>query len=416
MAKVLEIKNKTIKGKTFIEDANLPVAMRVTPYSLTVNGEFIEQIELYKEDTQSDFQSGTLTDVTATSAGDLELAKATSGADDSYTKLLLHMDGADNGTTFTDECGKTVTRYGAVTKTGVKKFGTASAYFDGTDDFLSLADSEDYNFGSGAFTIDFWFYPTSTPSVYYMLVSKGARGTDGNADFEISFNKDRKIDVYRIGQYYGSIALELNAWHHVAFVRSEDTCKLFVDGSLDGSWNFTGAIYNSTRPLFLGKQEYNAGSPVYYYNGYIDELRISKGIARWTSNFTPPSAPYGAYKTPGTRIKEVDISGANPAGGTKIEWSKTTPTNTAVKVETALSTDGGSTYGAFAEATSGSSIPGITAETDLSNARLKIKETLSTTDTSVTPKLHSLGLYYLPNQVYLKDGNLYGLLDNTLGV
>ena len=68
----------------------------------------------------------------------------------------MHMDGNDNGTTFTDECGKTVTAHGDVcTKTAEKKFGTASAYFDGVDDYLSLADSDDWNFSSGDFTIGF---------------------------------------------------------------------------------------------------------------------------------------------------------------------------------------------------------------------------------------------------------------------
>src|SRR3990167_5725818 len=75
---------------------------------------------------------------------------------DSYTQLLLHCDGVDAATTFTDEIGKAVTANGnAQIDTAQKKFGTASGLFDGTGDYLSLADSDDWNFGAGDFTIDF---------------------------------------------------------------------------------------------------------------------------------------------------------------------------------------------------------------------------------------------------------------------
>jgi len=175
-------------------------------------------------------------------------------------------------------------------------------------------------------------------------------------------------------------------WVHIAAVKNGSSIKIYENGTETGSGTLS-SIYNSGQPVSIGGL--NSNSPINFLGGYIDELRISKGIARWTSDFTPPSVPYGDYKTAGTRIKEVDISGSNPAGGTKIEWSATTPTDTTVTVETALSLDGGSTYGTWQEATNGDSIPGITVETDLSNAKLKIRQTLSTTDPGLTPVLHS---------------------------
>ena len=76
--------------------------------------------------------------------------------DDSYTKLLIHCDGADASTTFTDESGKTITTVGnAQVDTAYKVFGTGSLLLDGTGDALTLDDSEDWNFGSGDFTVDF---------------------------------------------------------------------------------------------------------------------------------------------------------------------------------------------------------------------------------------------------------------------
>ncbi|GMX60063.1 MAG: hypothetical protein MNSN_10890 [Minisyncoccus archaeiphilus] len=83
----------------------------------------------------------------------------TSVTTDSNTVLLMHMDGTDNGTVFSDQTGKTVTRYGN-TKTviGTKKFGSASTYFDGSGDYIDIPSSSDFEFGSNDFTIDFWIY------------------------------------------------------------------------------------------------------------------------------------------------------------------------------------------------------------------------------------------------------------------
>ena len=84
---------------------------------------------------------------------------------DSYTKLMLHMEGSDGSTTFTDEIGKAVTANGnAQIDTAQKKFGAASGLFDGTGDYLTLANSNDWSFGSGDFTIDFWVNHATTPT------------------------------------------------------------------------------------------------------------------------------------------------------------------------------------------------------------------------------------------------------------
>ena len=96
--------------------------------------------------------------------------------------------------------------------------------------------------------------------------------------------------------------------------------------------------------------------------------------------------------TQGTLIKEIDISTEAEVETTKIEWTATTPAGTSITIETALSLDGGESYGEWQTATNGNAIPGITAETDLSNARLKYRATLETEDTSVTPKLTSISL------------------------
>lgn len=103
------------------------------------------------------------------------------------------------------------------------------------------------------------------------------------------------------------------------------------------------------------------------------------------------AVPQYMYSSPGNREKVIDISSVGATNeGSSMSWSKTTPTNTSIVIETALSTDGGATYGAYSVATSGSAIPSITNATNLSNARLKIKETLATSDSTVTSKLNDL--------------------------
>lgn len=210
---------------------------------------------------------------------------------DSYTKLLLHMDGSDNGTTFTDECGKTVTRSGVVTKTGVKKFGTASAYFDGTDDYLTVPNSSDFAFGTDAFTIDCWV-KTSATTTLQKIIDKYA---DGGAQVAFAIVSNGAVlghiwkSSYSINITSSAVVNDGN-WHHVAFVVDSGgkSGRICVDGAVTEGTSSTAVEATSTGVLNIGRGYNDANR----YNGYLDELRISKGIARWTSDFIPPVCAY----------------------------------------------------------------------------------------------------------------------------
>ena len=83
--------------------------------------------------------------------------------------------------------------------------------------------------------------------------------------------------------------IPLNTWTHVAVVRSGSTFTVYINGIADGIVTYAGAIpVISGATLFIGTID----PSVNWLNGYIDELRFSNGIARWTANFTPPTAPY----------------------------------------------------------------------------------------------------------------------------
>ena len=225
------------------------------------------------------------------------------GGIDEYTKLMLHMDGVDDGTVFTDdsESNHTVTRVNALTKTGTKKFGTASGYFNGTTSILTIPDSSDFDLGTNDFTVDFWINFEGLPSSFY----SGIFGQRANWDDQCSIAMqwtDITSNRINIGLNNYSVNVDhewtpsLGTWYHIALVRSSDTLYLFIDGQLGDSWDVTGLdVLDSTELFTIGGMyavPESESIPYYFLEGNIDEFRFSSGIARWTSNFTPETGPY----------------------------------------------------------------------------------------------------------------------------
>lgn len=215
--------------------------------------------------------------------------------DDSYTKVLMHFDGDNNSTTFTDESGKTWTSSGgALNTTSQYKFGTASGYLDGSNDYIYAADTEDLQIGL-TFTVDFWFRAPSKPGVNYRgIIDKYTGSTAGFAIYlpsSVSGAINVILDTSTI--INGSTDICNDSWHHIAFVGDGTYAKLFVDGTQDGTTKtITGMnLSNSGHNVYIGGD--NVSTVINGNAFFIDELRISKGIARWTSTFTPPSSAYG---------------------------------------------------------------------------------------------------------------------------
>ena len=239
--------------------------------------------------------------------------------DDSYTKLLLHMDGADNGTTFIDESGKSITRIGNVcTKTETKKFGTTSGFFNG--DGLSLADSDDWYLGTGDFTVDFWFNFITLPvnnSVDRFQMFYSQRAWDTNRHAFAAYHDGTRVVLQllvnstKYFNAYPATPFVINQWYHVAVVRNGNNWMLFLDGTQIGATVVDArAIGNITSTLDIGR--YMAG--YYYVKGYIDEFRWSKGIARWTENFTPPTSAYAPEESDPTSLEGVIVAQSTVTG------------------------------------------------------------------------------------------------------
>jgi hypothetical protein len=217
---------------------------------------------------------------------------------DPYTKALLHMNGADASTTFTDEKGKTWTRYGnAQIDTSQKKFGTAASLFDGTGDWIDTPSSEDFNVGSGDFTIDFWFRLGALGVDQFLFGQCDSGMTDSSLSmrFRILSDNTPYLYVYQgTNLYVTSVATALTTglFYHAALVRYGNTITYYLDGVAKATANVAGVTINSSPYKFaLGRPGEFAGG---YFTGWIDEFRFSKGIARWTANFTPPASEYTA--------------------------------------------------------------------------------------------------------------------------
>jgi hypothetical protein len=166
--------------------------------------------------------------------------------------------------------------------TAQSKFGGSSMYFDGTGDYLTTPFSPLTQFGTGDFTIEFWLYRTGG-SVYQTILDTRSSGTA--SPWAVLLNSSNQPYILIASDITSSIAVASATWTHIAICRASGTLRIFNDGVV----GYSGANSTSmmpTGPLRIGKTIDN----VYDLNGYIDDLRVTKGYARYTTTFTPPTA------------------------------------------------------------------------------------------------------------------------------
>lgn len=209
------------------------------------------------------------------------------------TVLAMPMDGADDSTTFIDLKEKSVLAYGnARISTSQSKSGGASAFFDGSGDYLQVASSADFDFGLGDFTIEGWFYPTAfggdsvivsryvtwSPSVAFYL---GLRAGTPNI---LIFRAGNSVPIY----LNGNTPIMPGTWVHVAVTRSSGVTKMFVGGVVQSATHIGSVNIESSGSLRIGAN--NDITPAEFFSGYMDNLRITKGAARYVENLTPPTS------------------------------------------------------------------------------------------------------------------------------
>ena len=222
--------------------------------------------------------------------------------------LLLHGNGTNGSTTITDSSPspKTVTAAGnAQISTAIADpFGDSSRgvlAFDGNGDYLAIPDSTDWNLPND-FTVEAWVYLTAYSASYLggfgvAVVSQFSNGTGPDRGWQLRINGTASsyttINVYTgLTDLDFAATVSLNAWTHVAVTRSGSSNRAFVNGTQAGSTitNSDAFTENGTRQLWIGGL--NDATYKFWFPGYIDDLRITKGVARYTADFTPPTAPF----------------------------------------------------------------------------------------------------------------------------
>ena len=170
--------------------------------------------------------------------------------------------------------------------TAQSKFGGASMYFDGTGDSLNISNNYSGIFGTGNFTVEAWVYTTvssGTQCVY------DTRQTDATATgFFFGLYTTNILLFYTSGAVtINAGTVPANTWTHIALVRVGNTFTIYLNGTSVGSATNTNSFTNTV--VQIGASDTVTSSSVNYFNGYIDDLRITNGIARYTSNFTAPT-------------------------------------------------------------------------------------------------------------------------------
>lgn len=214
---------------------------------------------------------------------------------DSYTKLLLHFEGSDEGTVFTDSSSyaNTVTCFnGAQTEADFFKFGSTSGEFDGFDAYAEST-SSNYVIGSGDYTIEFFMRREGVQlaGTNHGIVDLRSSGDTNAPRFAINSSAELNVRIDGSDRFTTS-ALTNGQWYHVALTRSGGVHRFFLDGVLQGSYSSSTSYTSTDVTLGVFYNRKTDTPQEFQYNGQLDELRLSVGIARWTSSFSPPTSAY----------------------------------------------------------------------------------------------------------------------------
>lgn len=351
------------------------------------------------ETSQSDFAAGTLSSTQSNAAGTLTLADAANG-----TRKAVNFNGSRSNQ-------------------------------------ILIAHNAAYNL-TGDLTIEGWAY-LENPMSFSSIISKGASGQ--TFDLVLQSGGGTSVNSYgwlRFGQGGAYVsteavaALRLNQWHHIAVTKSGTTVKFYVNGTLVRTTTLSASVPTNTDGLYIGHAPDAFVTGGYIFRGSLFDIRlwnVARTDSEISSNFntlTPAgsglvgqwrmqegtgtsiadssaTANNGTlsgdnyawrnvtsnYALSGTRTSPVyDISAAKTISTSNISWTETKSDGHTLAVETRYSTDGGSSYSSWTAATNGSTVPGLSSTIDLSNGRLQIRQTLTSTTSLASPILNDVSV------------------------
>lgn len=201
--------------------------------------------------------------------------------DSNWQDVVLMMQMQDAG--LTDRKLHAVSKFGDVRLSSTQaKFKSVSAYFDGVGDYLEVASSPDFAFGSGDFTIEFWLYSTTSGQTIMATTTNS---------LNITRETGGQIRCYTaLWGVFNGPTCSGSTWTHIAVQRRGSQISIYAGGSVLSS-TASGAFPNSTETLVIGANSTKAA----FFAGYIQDVRITKGVARYSGTITPPTEPFPAY-------------------------------------------------------------------------------------------------------------------------
>ena len=177
----------------------------------------------------------------------------------------------------------------AKTQANTVKYGTGAMYFDGAGSSMYVPSNVKFGFGTGNFTIEFWLYlnATTTQTIFSELSTGSTQVVP-----HIYYSNASGIRYFVNGaDVITGGALSTGTWYHIAVCRSSGSTKMFINGTQTGSTYTDSNNYLSSTPIILGDYDIPpTGTST--LNGYLDDLRITNGVARYTANFTPPASAF----------------------------------------------------------------------------------------------------------------------------
>lgn len=214
----------------------------------------------------------------------------------SQVATMLNFIGANGSTTFTDGKGRIWTPHGsAQISTAQSKWGTSSGYFDGSS-WIDTSGASGFAVLTNDATYEAWIKSPGN-GAYDQVCGQRDSGGSAQASFPMTRNNTANTLLlsYADGISFftapGSATVFDDNWHHVAIVRNGTSLKQYIDGVLDATltltpgFSFPSYSYNFS---LARAGEYNGQ----YYKGYMSGFRLTIGVARYTSGFTPPTAPF----------------------------------------------------------------------------------------------------------------------------
>ena len=212
-----------------------------------------------------------------------------------YNILSMHCDNDGSGS-FVDSSAyqRTITSYGnTILSNTQSKFGNSSVYFDGSGDYLEVTNSSSLDFGSEDFTIEYWEYRVGTGTSPVMCRFRAGNGLN---PWLVGYNGNGTLQFYMSTNdsgwnMVGALSMGspiYNIWSHYAVVREGNTIRTYQNGNQIATTTTNLSTAAGSGPLSIGRYADNGSD---YYEGYLDDIRITKGVARYSSNFSVPVAP-----------------------------------------------------------------------------------------------------------------------------